>query len=99
MAPMTPHLAEEIWAHQGGTGLIANTPWPMAEAAMMIEDSVTLPIQINGKRRAEITVSKDLDKVGIETIVLAEAAVIKALDGNSPKKIIVVPGRIVNVVI
>ena len=99
MAPMTPHLAEEIWAHQGGTGLIANTPWPMADAAMMIEDSVTLPIQINGKRRAEITVSKDLDKVGIETIVLAEAAVIKALDGNSPKKIIVVPGRIVNVVI
>ena len=99
MAPMTPHLAEEIWAHQGGTGLIANTPWPMAEASMMIEDSVTLPIQINGKRRAEITVSKDLDKVGIETIVLAEAAVIKALDGNSPKKIIVVPGRIVNVVI
>ena len=99
MAPMTPHLAEEIWAHQGGTGLIANTPWPMADAAMMIEDTITLPIQINGKRRAEITVSKDLDKVGIETIVLAEAAVIKALDGNSPKKIIVVPGRIVNVVI
>ena len=71
----------------------------MADAAMMIEDTITLPIQINGKRRAEITVSKDLDKVGIETIVLAEAAVIKALDGNSPKKIIVVPGRIVNVVI
>ena len=99
MAPMTPHLAEEIWAHQGGTGLIANTPWPMADAALMIKDTITLPIQINGKRRAEITVSKDLDKVGIETIVLAEAAVIKALDGNSPKKIIVVPGRIVNVVI
>ena len=99
MAPITPHLAEEIWAHQGGTGLIANTPWPMADAALMIKDTITLPIQINGKRRAEITVSKDLDKVGIETIVLAEAAVIKALDGNSPKKIIVVPGRIVNVVI
>ena len=99
MSPMTPHLAEEIWAQHGGTGLIANAPWPVADPTMMVEDSVTLPIQINGKRRAEITVSKDLDKAAIETIALTEAAVIKALDGNSPKKIIVVPGRIVNVVI
>ena len=99
MSPMTPHLAEEIWAQQGGAGLIANAAWPIADPAMMVEDSVTLPIQINGKRRAEITVSKDLDKDAIETIALAEAAVIKALDGNRPKKIIVVPGRIVNVVI
>ena len=99
MSPMTPHLAEEIWAQQGGAGLIANAAWPVADSAMMVEDSVTLPIQINGKRRAEITVSKDLDKDAIETIALAEAAVIKALDGNRPKKIIVVPGRIVNVVI
>ena len=99
MSPMTPHLAEEIWAQQGGAGLIANAAWPVADPAMMVEDSVTLPIQINGKRRAEITVSKDLDKDAIETIALAETAVIKALDGNRPKKIIVVPGRIVNVVI
>jgi leucyl-tRNA synthetase len=99
MSPMTPHLAEEIWAQQGCAGLIANATWPVADPAMMFEDSVTLPIQINGKRRAEITVSKDLDKDAIETIALAEAAVIRALDGNRPKKIIVVPGRIVNVVI
>ncbi|MDG2403457.1 MAG: leucine--tRNA ligase, partial [Paracoccaceae bacterium] len=99
MSPITPHLAEEIWAQQGGTGLIANAPWPMADPAMMFEESVTLPIQINGKRRAEITVSKELDKAAIETIALAEAAVIKALDGNRPRKIIVVPGRIVNVVV
>jgi len=99
MAPMTPHLAEEIWAHQGGIGLIANAPWPVADPAMMVEDSVTLPIQINGKRRAEITVSKDLGKAAIETIALGEPAVIKALAGGAPKKVIVVPGRIVNVVV
>ena len=99
MAPMTPHLAEEIWAHQGGIGLIANAPWPVADPAMMVEDSVTLPIQINGKRRAEITVSKDLGKAAIETIALGEPAVIKALAGGAPKKVIVVPGRIVNVVL
>jgi leucyl-tRNA synthetase len=99
MAPMTPHLAEEIWFHQGGEGLIANAPWPVADPGMMVEDSVTLPIQINGKRRGEITVSKDLDKTAIETIALSQPAVIKALAGGSPKKIIVVPGRIVNVVV
>ena len=99
MDPMTPHLAEEIWTHQGGVGLIANAPWPVADPAMMIDDSLTLPIQINGKRRSEITVAKDLDKAAIETIVLSEPAVIKALAERAPKKIIVVPGRIVNVVI
>lgn len=99
MAPMTPHLAEEIWTHQGGVGLIANAPWPVADPAMMIDDSLTLPIQINGKRRSEITVAKDLDKAAIEAIALSEPAVIKALAERAPKKIIVVPGRIVNVVI
>ena len=66
---------------------------------MMVEDTVTLPIQINGKRRAEITVSKDLGKAAIETIALGEPAVIKALAGGAPKKVIVVSGRIVNVVV
>ena len=54
MSPMTPHLAEDIWAHQGGDGLIATAPWPQADEAMLVDDTVTLPIQINGKRRAEI---------------------------------------------
>jgi len=99
MAPMTPHLAEEIWAQQGGTGLIADAPWPVADAAMLVEDTVTLPIQINGKRRSEITVAKDATKEEVEKIALADDAVRKALAGGAPKKLIVVPGRIVNVVI
>ena len=99
MSPMTPHLSEEIWTAHGGEGLLVNTPWPVADEAMLVEDTVTLPIQINGKRRAEITVAKDLGKEEVEKVVLANDAVQKALAGGSPKKLIVVPGRIVNVVI
>ncbi len=99
MSPMTPHLAEEIWAMLGGTGLIAVAPWPVADPAMLTEDTITLPIQINGKRRSEIAVPVDMPKDAIEKLALADEAVIKALNGAAPKKLIVVPGRIVNVVI
>ncbi len=99
MSPMTPHLAEDIWAHQGGEGLVATAPWPVADEAMLVDDTVTLPIQINGKRRAEISVAKDLARDEVEKIALSTEAVQKALDGNAPKKVIVVPGRIVNVVV
>ncbi|MCZ4255878.1 leucine--tRNA ligase [Sulfitobacter sp. G21635-S1] len=98
MAPMTPHLAEDIWARQNGEGLIATAPWPKADAAMLVDDTVTLPIQINGKRRAEIQVPADMPKEEVEKIALAHEAVIRTLDGATPKKVIVVPGRIVNVV-
>jgi leucyl-tRNA synthetase len=98
MSPMTPHLSEEIWALLGGEGLIANAPWPVADEAMLVEDTVTLPIQVNGKRRDEITVPKDMDKAEVEKLALETDGVKRALDGASPKKVIVVPGRIVNVV-
>ena len=99
MQPMTPHLAEELWAFLGGTGLVAQADWPKADAAMLVDDTVTLPIQINGKRRDEITVPKSMPKEEVEKLVLANETVIKLLDGASPKKLIVVPGRIVNVVV
>jgi leucyl-tRNA synthetase len=99
MSPFTPHLAEEVWAMLGGTGLIANAPWPIADESLLIEDTVTMPIQINGKRRSEITVAKDMDKAEVEKLALADDAVVKALAGGQPKKLIVVPGRIVNVVV
>ncbi len=99
MSPMTPHLAEEMWSILGGEGLIAQSPWPVPDEAMLVEDTVTLPIQINGKRRDEISVPKDMPKEEVEKLVLENDAVKKALDGGSPKKLIVVPGRIVNVVI
>ncbi|MAY32107.1 MAG: leucine--tRNA ligase [Rhodovulum sp.] len=99
MSPMTPHLAEAIWELLGGEGLIANAPWPKADPAKLVDDTITMPIQINGKRRGEIEVAKDLPKEEVEKLALAHDAVLKALDGGAPKKLIVVPGRIINVVI
>ena len=99
MAPMVPHLAEEIWAHQGGVGLVAQAPWPQADPEMLKQDTIILPIQINGKRRSEIEVPADMAKEDVEKLALADDAVRKALAGNAPKKLIVVPGRIVNVVV
>lgn len=99
MAPMTPHLAEDIWATLGGEGLVATAPWPKADEAMLVEDTVTMPIQINGKRRSELKIAKDLPKEEVEKLALADEAVVKALAGGQPKKLIVVPGRIINVVV
>ncbi|MDC0334178.1 class I tRNA ligase family protein, partial [Amylibacter sp.] len=99
MQPMTPHLAEEIWFALGGEGLVTGAKWPTLDASMLINDTIILPIQVNGKRRDEIEVNIDLAKVEIEKIVLERPSVLRILDGNTPKKIIVVPGKIVNVVV
>jgi len=99
LQPMVPHLAEEIWQMLGGAGLVAQATWPKADPALLQSDNVTLPIQINGKRRAEISVPKDMPAAEVEKRVLADDAVVKFLAGQPIKKLIVVPGRIVNVVI
>ena len=99
MAPMVPHLAEDVWQVLGGEGLVVTAPWPKADPALLVEDSVTLPIQINGKKRSDVTVPRDMPASEVEKLVLADETVIKVLAGQSPKKLIVVPGRIVNVVI
>jgi leucyl-tRNA synthetase len=99
MQPMTPHLAEEIWSTLGGDGLVTEAKWPILDATMLINDTIVLPIQVNGKRRDEIEVNVDLNKDEIEKIVLERPSVLRILDDNAPKKIIVVPGKIVNVVI
>lgn len=98
MGPMVPHLAEDVWSMAGGQGLLVDAPWPKADPAMLEDDTVTLPIQINGKRRAEISVAKDMPKDQIEALVLADETVQRFLEGAAPRKLIVVPGRIVNVV-
>ena len=95
---MMPHLAEECWAALGHSSPIAEAAWPVADAALATNDTVTLPIQINGKKRAEITVDRSADNATVEAAVLALDSVQKALEGRVPKKIIVVPQRIVNVV-
>ena len=89
--PMMPHLAEECWAVLGHDTLVAEAAWPAVERDLLVEDTLTLPVQINGKKRAEVTVARDASNAEIEAAVLALDAVKRALDGKSPKKVIVVP--------
>jgi leucyl-tRNA synthetase len=96
--PMMPHLAEECWAALGHAALVADAPWPAVESALLVEDTVTLPVQVNGKKRADVTVARDAGATDIEAAVLQLEAVKRALEGKVPKKVIVVPQRIVNVV-
>jgi leucyl-tRNA synthetase len=98
-APMMPHLAEEGWRALGHDRLVAETPWPKHDPALLKTDTVTIAIQVNGKRRGEVTVARDADNQTVEQAALAEEGVKRTLAGVTPKKIIVVPGRIVNIVI
>ncbi|MCJ2141215.1 leucine--tRNA ligase [Methylobacterium sp. E-066] len=99
IAPMMPHLAEECWTALGRPGLAAQAPWPEAEAGLLVEDEITLPVQINGKKRADVTVPRDADPKAVEAATLALETVQKILEGKPPRKVIVVPGRIVNLVV
>ncbi|HWI84701.1 MAG TPA: leucine--tRNA ligase [Sphingomonas sp.] len=97
-APMVPHLAEEAWARVGGEGLVADAPWPVADPAMLVEDEVTVAVQVNGKLRDTITVAKGMDKGALEAMAVNSSRVIAILAGAVPKKVIVVPDRLVNIV-
>ncbi|MHC2573503.1 leucine--tRNA ligase [Rhizobium leguminosarum] len=99
VSPMTPHLAEECWAALGNAGLLARASWPQYDETLVIENDVVLPVQINGKKRAELTISRDADQDAVTDAVLDLDAVKNALNGQAPKKIIVVPQRIVNIVV
>jgi leucyl-tRNA synthetase len=98
VAPFTPHLAEECWARLGGEGLVVDAPWPVYDAALAAEDQRTLPVQINGKRRGEVTVAAGLDEAEVEKIALADGDVARHLEGLTVRKVIVVKDRIVNIV-
>jgi leucyl-tRNA synthetase len=98
LAPMMPHLAEECWEAMGCEGLAAEAAWPVLDKSLLVEDSFAYPVQVNGKKRADVTVSRTATNTEIEAAVLADDTVRRALDGRAPKKIIIVPNRIVNVV-
>ncbi len=99
VAPMMPHLAETCWAALGKTGLVVDAPWPVADQSLLVDTTVVLPVQVNGKRRGEITVPVGAAKELVEQEVLSLEAVARMLDGKPPKKLVIVPDRIVNVVI
>ena len=99
VAPMTPHLAEEGWAEMAQPGLIAEAAWPAVDPALLVEDEVTIACQVMGKLRDTITVPKGTPKDELEKLALAAPNVVRTLDGATPKKVIVVPDRLVNLVI
>lgn len=98
-APMMPHLAEACWALLGGKGFVSEQPWPKASQTMLIRSRITMPVQINGKKRAEIVIPKDTPHEDVETAALGNAKIRDFLGGRTPEKIVVVTNRIVNIVV
>jgi leucyl-tRNA synthetase len=97
--PFAPHITEELWQRLGGEGTLAHRPWPAYDPALLIEDEVEMPVQVNGKLRDKIVVKKDAAKEDIEKIALACPKVAEQTAGKTVKKIVVVPGRLVNIVV
>ena len=98
-APMMPHLAEECWSVLGHDALVAESPWPVADRVLIAQSQITIPVQVNGRKRADVTVDREADAKTVEAAALSLDAVRRALDNRPPKKVIVVPQRIVNVVV
>jgi leucyl-tRNA synthetase len=99
ISPITPHLSEECWTRLGQTGLIADHPWPRFDPLLALDDCYTLPVQINGKKRGELTVKTGATVEEIRELALADPAVSRQIEGKDIKKIIIVPSRILNFVI
>ena len=97
-APMVPHLAEEAWAATGGDGLVADATWPAVDPAMLVDDEVTIAIQVNGKLRDTLVFARGAPRAEVEAAALASDKVARMLDGKAPRKVIVVPDRLVNLV-
>jgi leucyl-tRNA synthetase len=98
VAPMVPHVAEEAWQRMGGNGLVADAPWPAANPALLVDDEVTIAIQVNGKLRDTLTAPKGMPRDEIEALALGSDKIVRLLDGKPPRKVIVVPDRLVNLV-
>jgi leucyl-tRNA synthetase len=98
LGPMMPHLAEEMWARLGGEGLLADQPWPVADPDLARDEQVTIAVQVNGKLRATLELPRDAGRDAVESAALALPQVARWLDGKKPKKVVVVPNRIVNLV-
>ena len=99
LAPLSPHLAEELWARLGHEKTLAHGPFPVADERWLAAESIEYPIQVNGKLRSRVTVAADADQEAVQAAALAEARIAEALGGREPRKVIIVPGRLVNVVI
>ena len=96
---MAPHLAEEAWAALGGNGLAADQPWPEHDPALLIDEEVTVAVQVNGKLRETLTAPRGASRELLEEMALGADKIARFLDGAAPRKVIVVPDRLVNIVL
>ena len=96
---MMPHLGEALWHELGHQTLLADQPWPKADPSLTVEDSITIAVQVNGKLRGTVTLARDVDAATAEAAALALPAVQRLLEGRAPRKIVIVPNRIINVVL
>ena len=99
IGPMMPHLGEECWARLGYNTLLADQRWPAVETALLVDDMITIAVQVNGKRRDELTIARTAANAEVEAAALCLEAVVRAMEGKPARKVIVVPQRIVNVVV
>ena len=97
--PIVPHVCHTLWPTLGGTGDVLNAPWPTVDEAALTRDSIEMVVQVNGKLRARVDIAAAADKAAIEAAALADDNVQKFLAGKEVRKIIVVPGKLVNVVV
>ena len=99
LAPLAPHVAEELWQRLGHLESLAHGPFPIADPRYLVDETVEYPIQVNGKVRSRITVPADADADAVEAAALADEKIVALLAGKPPRKVIVVAGKLVNVVV
>jgi leucyl-tRNA synthetase len=99
LAPLVPPVAEELWRKLGHDQTVTYVAFPVADPTLLVDDTIEYPVQVNGKVRSRITVATDADVATVEAAALADEKVAAAIDGATPTKVIVVPGRMVNVVV
>jgi leucyl-tRNA synthetase len=99
VAPLAPHVAEELWRKLGHDGTVTYVDFPVAEPQYLVDETIEYPVQINGKVRSHVVVPSDADQTAVEAAALADEKVIANLDGGTPKKVIFIPGRMLNIVI
>ncbi len=98
LSPMMPHLAEELWTQIGGKGLVCAQAWPVADAKLLVADTIEIAVQVNGKLRATVTLKRDAPEAEARGVALAQAAVQKAMEGKDVRKFIYRPNQVINVV-
>ena len=99
LSAFAPHLGEELWHRLGEPGLVSLAPWPAYDRALVVDELINLVVQVNGKKRDVLEVSKNTDRESLEALALQSENARKFIEGREPKKVIVVPGRLVNIVV